>query len=585
MELLPAFVLCTILLCSSAQSPPSVASADCHETEKDAGVALDLINKHRRDGYIFSLLRVADAHVQHVENASIFYFILDVLETECPVLSRKHWETCEYGPFFGTSDFGRCNAVVYIDQALQGERLYGYNCTMSPVPPKLYECKRCPVRITVLENVQQYGAEAERILEQYIQESNETKHFKVARVTKALLGVADRTTYYVEFTIKETTCSKNKLPSSVSGCKFLPDREAHTGFCIGKVLNGTKDLDGVEVESCEIYESQLGRHPIHGHPHNDTGESHPYCNVCGHRGRDHWHRRHHHHHPDHHRPCSPHHHHHRPPHNDTGERHPPSNVSEHKCHHPWHIHHHHPDDPRPCRPHHHHHHHHHSHHSPPPRQHHHCPDCPHHHPPYGHHRDRHSHGHHPCGSAGPVDRSNSSKESQEKVYPDIPPPPGRYYPPPPPGGPHHFPPSKFPPPPAGPPPPPHRHHHPEGPDFRPPPRSPCGRRHGHHHEHRWNDTLHKNRENTSSKDHESFQSPHSFLEVEVASVYRVPLASERDVLQAPGADFIFPSHDKYEKAVARPFPLTPSDSESCPGKPTIDPPFDLLSLYPPPLTR
>uniref|UniRef100_A0ACB8FBR3 Uncharacterized protein n=1 Tax=Sphaerodactylus townsendi TaxID=933632 RepID=A0ACB8FBR3_9SAUR len=103
MELLSALVFCAVLLCSNAESEPAVASANCSDTEKEAGVALDLINKHRSDGYIFSLLRVADAHVQHVGNASIYYFTLDVLETECPVISRKDWVSCGSGPLFGTS--------------------------------------------------------------------------------------------------------------------------------------------------------------------------------------------------------------------------------------------------------------------------------------------------------------------------------------------------------------------------------------------------------------------------------------------------------------------------------------------------
>uniref|UniRef100_A0A8C6XQD1 Histidine-rich glycoprotein n=1 Tax=Naja naja TaxID=35670 RepID=A0A8C6XQD1_NAJNA len=79
----------------------------CHAP--DAGLALNLINKHRKEGYIFALFRVADAHVQHLvtarrggilpKNASIAYLTLDVLETQCPVISRKHWSSCEHRPF------------------------------------------------------------------------------------------------------------------------------------------------------------------------------------------------------------------------------------------------------------------------------------------------------------------------------------------------------------------------------------------------------------------------------------------------------------------------------------------------------
>lgn len=45
-----------------------VVPEDCNDAriEKSAEVALDLINKHRNEGYIFTLFRIADAHVQHV---------------------------------------------------------------------------------------------------------------------------------------------------------------------------------------------------------------------------------------------------------------------------------------------------------------------------------------------------------------------------------------------------------------------------------------------------------------------------------------------------------------------------------------
>ncbi|XP_077204378.1 histidine-rich glycoprotein isoform X2 [Paroedura picta] len=543
MELLPAFVFCAILLCSNAQSLPPVDSADCKEVEKEAGVALDLINKHRKDGYVFSLLRVADAHVQQAENAFIFYFILDVLETDCPVISRKHWETCGYEPLLGTSDFGRCNAVIYVDRALQRYRLYGYNCTMSPVPPKFYECHECDQRIKVLEDVKGFAADAKRILELYGQKNNETDHFKVHQVTKVLLvearGHAEEeagsyTVHRVEFTIKK---------ARTDILAFLHGTQARTGFCRGKVLSGTSGLEGVEAESCEIYDvpTQLEKHPFHTRPHNDSGEHHHHCNVSRRGCKDSWHR--HHHHDHHHRP------------NDRQS-----------CHINF--------PPLPHLPHHHHHHRRPSHHNRRP------PHTPHHH----HHHIQHHHGHRDC-PVSPVDHSNSSKESQGKDYPGFPPLPGPHHPPPPPGGPHHIPPGQPCPPLAGSPPPsgqpfpssPHPHHQEES-NFHPSQRCPCGPRRRHHHDHRWNNT-HGRREDPSSKDHHSFQSPHSFLEGEV---HRIPLANEHDVLQAPGADFFPPPHDKFETAVIQPFPLTPSKSQSCPGNPTFKLPFDLLSLYPRP---
>ncbi|XP_029141210.1 histidine-rich glycoprotein [Protobothrops mucrosquamatus] len=257
-----------------------IVPEDCNDAriEKSAEVALNLINEHRKEGYIFTLFRIADAHVQHVENASITYLTLDVLETQCPVISRKHWSSCGHRPFLSITDLGQCKAVVYINELSKRKLLYAYNCTVSPVPPKLYECKDCPVRITVLEDTDKHTEEANKILETYSLGSNESNYFKVEKVQKVI--------------------------------------SANLGFCIGRIVKETQSPDVVQVDSCEIYDIQTLSIFPHHHPHHfhhDSGESHHHCNVTGHECRyrpvdhhprpcgrfpkcGHWHRCHHHHH-------------------------------------------------------------------------------------------------------------------------------------------------------------------------------------------------------------------------------------------------------------------------------------------------
>ncbi|NXX81829.1 HRG protein, partial [Urocolius indicus] len=176
-------------------SKVSSTLADCNTIETDAGVALDLVNRHRRDGYVFGLFRVADARELHTGNSSILYLTLDVVETECPVLSRRHWESCEYGDTYsmasnGTQaelyDFGQCKVITHTNQLLKKTQLYGFNCTLSPVPPDLLECKDCPVKVEVLEVTEQHKDIAAKALEKFNRESNETNYFKVDKVDKIL---------------------------------------------------------------------------------------------------------------------------------------------------------------------------------------------------------------------------------------------------------------------------------------------------------------------------------------------------------------------------------------------------------------
>ncbi|KGL84759.1 Histidine-rich glycoprotein, partial [Tinamus guttatus] len=167
-------------------SDTSITTADCDTIETDAGAALDLVNKHRRDGYVFGLFRVVDAYKQHIENVSILYLTLDVLETECSVLSGKRWESCEYSDAY-FQVFGQCKIVTYTRQWIKKtQKLYGFNCTVSPVPPDILECEDCPVKFEVLEVTEQHKDIAAKALEKYNTESNHRSHFNVDKVEKIL---------------------------------------------------------------------------------------------------------------------------------------------------------------------------------------------------------------------------------------------------------------------------------------------------------------------------------------------------------------------------------------------------------------
>ncbi|CAM5137930.1 unnamed protein product, partial [Eretmochelys imbricata] len=125
-------------------------------------------------------------------NSSVLYLALDVLETQCSLLSRRHWEACKL-PQHNETVFGQCKTIMYINRPLKKEILHGYNCTIAP-----------------------------------------------------------RAEYFVEFTMKETRCSKSTPHANVSECEFLHGRHARVGFCRGKFASDTQNPDSLEI-SCEIY--------------------------------------------------------------------------------------------------------------------------------------------------------------------------------------------------------------------------------------------------------------------------------------------------------------------------------------------
>ncbi|XP_052541493.1 histidine-rich glycoprotein isoform X9 [Tympanuchus pallidicinctus] len=594
-----------LLHCCNAQTKTSQVAAptDCEAIETDAGMALDLVNRHRQDGYVFGLFRVADAHRLHTENSSVLYLTLDVLETECSVLSGRPWETCEYGDLY-SMDFGQCKIITYTSSMLKKPKLYGYNCTLSPVPPDLIECKDCPVKVEVLEVTEEHKDLAAKLLEKFNREGNHTNYFKVNKVEKILKATASREAHILGFSIKETKCSRGEQQQADEPleCEFLDDWHAHTGFCKARTVSDPEEPNGIEI-NCELYRpwqryyGQRCRSPAPGWPHK-----HPHHHRHRHRHRgpptfqfkpedsEHNHdfnKDHQGNHKEPPPPCHGRHHHPPPPHHGLApsqeepehpsstpplydKQHSPPLIQEKSDFRPFTPPPYDEQNSPPPPPHH-------GPHCPPPHGHHHSrrpphhgPHCP---PPHGHH-----HPHHPPhhGPRCPPPHRHHHPPPPPHHGPHCPPPHGHHHPHHPP---HHGPHC----------PPPHGHHHPHhpphhGPHCPPPPPPPPGHHpylYHHYHKH------HCNKTRTSG----------SYFPFQVTgSVYRIPVLNMQDSLTPPSAKFPelsllgpqsagtdedtpFTDSSLREMPEAPHFPDHPSQSKSCPGKPKLDLP-KILPLLP-----
>ncbi|XP_009078858.1 PREDICTED: histidine-rich glycoprotein [Acanthisitta chloris] len=409
MLLVASAFLITLLQYSNAQDKPSITPADCDTIEREAGVALDLVNRHRRDGYVFGLFRVADAHQLHIGNSSVLYLTLDVLETECSVLSRRHWESCEYSDSY-LMDFGQCKIITYTSHLLRKPQLYGFNCTLSPVPPDLLECKDCPVKIEALEVTEEHKNIAAKALKKFNREGNHTNHFAVAKVEKVFKMTASHEGHILRFSIKETNCSKSMQQADQAlECDFLDYCHAHMGFCKARIISDADEPDGTDL-SCEIY------HPWQHH----------YGQRGNHSGLGKPHRHHHHHHFGHRRHHRHHHRHECPPSSQSRPEDPEHNHNISKEDQDSH------EGPAPIPPqdgpHHHHPPHHHGPHCPPPPP-----------PPPGpyHHHPSHHHGPH-CPPPPPPGPHHPHPPHRHGPHCPPPPPPHGPHHPPPPGHPPHF---------------------------------------------------------------------------------------------------------------------------------------------------
>ncbi|XP_078523037.1 histidine-rich glycoprotein-like [Lissotriton helveticus] len=262
------FLCLTLLFLSGALSsvppipPMPVIPEDCKATVFQAGLALEEINKDREEGFVVGLYRVVDAHRQPVGAGNIYYFTIDVLETDCHIVSRKSWKDCNLTPFNKTI-YGQCKAILYLSLPLRRVKLYGYNCILNPVhqPSPSSMCPDCP---TPGEDAPSYQSVADIMVAKYNKDSNNTHYYKDFMIELTYVQRVDGLTYFLEFVIKETNCSKSE--THVTDCHFLEDEQAHLGYCKGSQISKLGE-DGVSV-SCEIYEpKKIGlprmRHHVH----------------------------------------------------------------------------------------------------------------------------------------------------------------------------------------------------------------------------------------------------------------------------------------------------------------------------------
>ncbi|XP_005438556.1 fetuin-B [Falco cherrug] len=251
-------------LCAWAASPPAregptaLLSPTCDDTavEEAADLALRQINADRKEGYILSLYRIFSVREQPQENTgSVFYLILDVVDTECHVRSKKLWKNCTARPAH-TSVYGQCKAIIYINQARNTAHLNTYECTLQPVPPRYIWtlCPDCPVDDNPTEP--RYLEAAVQSLAKFNEESEQTHYFSVLNVTRASMQWVVGPAYFVEFLIQETSCSKNDTTADISKCKPLSSELAQIGFCKGSVVNSRLEHEQFVTISCEIYSVQ-----------------------------------------------------------------------------------------------------------------------------------------------------------------------------------------------------------------------------------------------------------------------------------------------------------------------------------------
>ncbi|KAM6258120.1 fetuin-B-like [Porphyrio hochstetteri] len=243
---------------SATEAPTALLSPTCDDNavEEAADLALQQINADRKEGYILSLYRIFSVreHPQEI-TGSVFYLVLDVVDTECHVLSKKLWKNCK-ARLAHTTVYGQCKAIIYINQARNIAHMNTYECILRPVPRRyIWEtCPDCPVDDCPTEP--RYLEAAAQSLAKFNERSEQTHYFSILNVSQGSSDWVVGPAYFVEFLIQETSCSKNDTIADISKCKPLPSELAQIGFCKGSVVNSHLEHQQFVSASCELYSLQ-----------------------------------------------------------------------------------------------------------------------------------------------------------------------------------------------------------------------------------------------------------------------------------------------------------------------------------------
>ncbi|XP_055977859.1 fetuin-B-like [Sorex fumeus] len=259
MMLLLSLVLCALTAgcrasfpAQQAITPSPIQARSCNDKDvlSFADFALDDINRDRKDGYVLSLNRVSDAWEQRQADGmgSLFYLTLDVLETECHVLSGKSSKDCEKRSLH-ESVYGQCKALFYINKPKRVLYTHAYNCTLRPVSRRSIQmmCPDCPSP-SDLSNPSVLEAATES-LAKYNRESA-SKQYSLVKVTKATSQWVNGPAYFVEYLIKESPCTK----SQGSRCTLQSSNAEPVGLCQGS-LTKIQTEKFISV-NCNFFKSQ-----------------------------------------------------------------------------------------------------------------------------------------------------------------------------------------------------------------------------------------------------------------------------------------------------------------------------------------
>ncbi|KAG8516582.1 Fetuin-B, partial [Galemys pyrenaicus] len=145
--------------------------------------------------------------------------------------------------------YGQCKALFYMHRTARILHTLSYNCTLRPVSRRRIHqmCPDCPSP-SDLSNPKVLEAATESLAK--FNRESPSKQYSVVKVTRASSQWVDGPSYFVEYLIQESHCTK----SQASSCTHQSPDSEPVGLCKGSLVRSSRETF-VSV-SCNFFESQ-----------------------------------------------------------------------------------------------------------------------------------------------------------------------------------------------------------------------------------------------------------------------------------------------------------------------------------------
>ncbi|CAM4653217.1 unnamed protein product [Leuciscus chuanchicus] len=227
------------------------------DQDKNATLAAErFINEHHRHGYKFKFVSLDSRSAEKKIDPCEVVLRITLEETECHITSPKPLDQCTTRSEAETKVTAKCNVTV---SSFKGKAsVESYICDTEAASHKILvtKCPDCPSLLPLhdpkgLESVQS-------ALKKFNKDSSHASYFKlleVGRIRTQWMSFGQ--SFFAEFAIMETNCSKEEASQKPEACKALCGDKARYGFCeSSKFGTPVQGVEGLEVE-CKVYEAQV----------------------------------------------------------------------------------------------------------------------------------------------------------------------------------------------------------------------------------------------------------------------------------------------------------------------------------------